>query len=107
MLPSCNNLNWSIDSGFNITTPPDAKTLRKLLADMNALGYQKIKVVLDRGFFSAANINGLYQNHVKFLMAAKLSLKLVQTHYPANESANFVANSRTLTGWVLLGGNSI
>ncbi len=59
---------------------PDVKTLRKLLADMNTLGYQKIKVVLDRGFFSAANINGLYRHHMKFLIAAKLSLKLVQTH---------------------------
>lgn len=28
---------------------PDVKTLRKLLADMNALGYEKIRVVLDRG----------------------------------------------------------
>ena len=32
---------------------PDVKTLRKLLADMNTLGYEKIKVVLNRGFFSA------------------------------------------------------
>lgn len=47
---------------------------------MNTLGYEKIKVVLDRGFFSAANINDLYKHHVKFLIAAKLSLKLVQTH---------------------------
>ena len=59
---------------------PDVKTLRKLLADMNTLGYEKIKVVLDRGFFSAANINDLYRNHMKFLIAAKLSLKLVKTH---------------------------
>ena len=59
---------------------PDVKTLRKLLADMNTLGYEKIKVVLDRGFFSAANINEMYRNHMKFLIAARLSLKLVQTH---------------------------
>lgn len=59
---------------------PDVKTLRRLLADMNALGYEKIKVVLDRGFFSAANINDLYRHHMKFLIAAKLSLKLVKTH---------------------------
>lgn len=59
---------------------PDVKTLRKLLVDMNTLGYEKIKVVLDRGFFSAANINDLYKNHMKFLIAAKLSLKLVQTN---------------------------
>ncbi|MFH2132379.1 MAG: transposase, partial [bacterium] len=55
---------------------PDVKTLRKLLLDMSSLGYQKIKVVLDRGFFSAANINDLYRNHIKFLMAAKLSIAL-------------------------------
>ena len=59
---------------------PDVKTLRKLLSDMSTLGYKKIKVVLDRGFYSAANINDLYRHHMKFLIAAKLSLKLVKTH---------------------------
>ena len=59
---------------------PDVKTLKKLLADMNTLGYNKFKVVLDRGFFSAANINDLYKNHMKFLVGAKLSLKMVKTH---------------------------
>lgn len=59
---------------------PDVKTLRKLLADMNTLGYSKFKVVLDRGFFSAANINDLYKNHMKFLIGAKISLKLVKEH---------------------------
>jgi len=57
---------------------PDVKTLRKLLVDMNTLGYKKIKVVLDRGFYSAANINDLYKHHMKFLIATKLSLKLVK-----------------------------
>ena len=59
---------------------PDVKTLRKLLADMNTLGYEKIKVVLDRGFYSAANINDMYRHHMKFLIAAKLPLKLVEMH---------------------------
>jgi transposase len=59
---------------------PDVKTLRKLLSDMNTLGYEKIKVVLDRGFYSAANIHDLYKHHIKFLIAAKISLKLVKTH---------------------------
>ena len=62
---------------------PDVKTLRKLLADMNTLGYEKIKVILDRGFFSAANINDMYHHHMKFLIAAKLSLKIVQTNLDA------------------------
>ena len=59
---------------------PDVKTLRKLLADLGALGYEKVKVVLDRGFFSAANIDEMYSRHLKFLVAAKLPLKLVETH---------------------------
>jgi len=59
---------------------PDVKTLRKLLADMNTLGYEKIKVILDRGFFSAANINDMYYHHMKFLIAARLSLKIVQNN---------------------------
>ncbi|WP_028893768.1 IS1634 family transposase [Syntrophorhabdus aromaticivorans] len=59
---------------------PDVKTLRKLLSDMNALGYEKIKVVLDRGFYSAANINDMYKHHMKFLIAARLPLKFVDIH---------------------------
>ena len=60
---------------------PDVKTLRKLLSDMNTLGYdKKIKVVLERGFFSAANINDMYRHHLKFLIGAKLSLKLVKSN---------------------------
>ena len=59
---------------------PDVKTLKKLLSDINTLGYEKIKVVLDRGFYSATNIHDLYKHHIKFLIAAKISLKLVQTH---------------------------
>jgi hypothetical protein len=32
------------------------------------------------GFFSAANINDMYHHHMKFLIAARLSLKIVQTN---------------------------
>jgi hypothetical protein len=39
---------------------PDVKTLKKLLTDMNTLGYEKIKIVLDQGSFSAANILALF-----------------------------------------------
>ena len=57
---------------------PDVKTVRNLLADINFFGYDKIKLVMDRGFYSEANVNGLYQNHLKFLIATKVSLKFVK-----------------------------
>ena len=62
---------------------PDVKTLKRLLADISTLGYRKFKVVLDRGFYSTANINDLYRHHIKFLIAAKSSLKLVRSHLDA------------------------
>ncbi len=60
---------------------PDVKTLKKLLADMNTLDYEKFKVILDRRFFSTSNINDLYKHYMKFLIAAKTSLKLVKDQF--------------------------
>ena len=57
---------------------PDVKPMRVLLHDLDVLGYPKVKLVTDRGFYSADNVNGLYQNHVKFLMSADTSLSFVK-----------------------------
>jgi len=64
----------------NIT---DVKTVKKLLLDMDFLGFDRIKLVMDRGFYSADNINDLYKNHLKFLIATKCSLKMVKTELDA------------------------
>lgn len=56
----------------------DVKTIKNLIADMDFLEYKKIKLVMDRGFYSEDNINALFHNHLKFLMATKLSLKYVK-----------------------------
>ncbi|MDD4308818.1 MAG: transposase, partial [Candidatus Cloacimonetes bacterium] len=58
---------------------PYMKTLKNLLADIDFLGYGKVKLVMDRGFYCEDNINGLYKNHLKFLIATKVSLKFVKT----------------------------
>ena len=47
---------------------PDVKTLNELLKELEVLGYNKLKLVLDRGFYSADNVNGLYKDHHKFLI---------------------------------------
>jgi transposase len=57
---------------------PDSKTVKNLLVDLNVLGIPKVKLVMDRGFYSEDNINGLYKEHVKFLIAAKTSLKFIK-----------------------------
>lgn len=56
---------------------PDSKTVKHLLEDLDILGFGKTKFVMDRGFYSEDNINGLYREHVKFLVGAKLSLKFI------------------------------
>ena len=57
---------------------PDVKTVKTLLADMGDLGFEKVKLVMDRGFYSADNINGLFKEHLKFLVSVRTGLKLVQ-----------------------------
>ena len=58
----------------NIT---DVTTVRKLLKDVSFLEINKLKLVMDRGFYSAKNINALYKEHYKFLIAAKTSNSFV------------------------------
>lgn len=57
---------------------PDSKTVKHLLESLNILGYSKTKFVMDRGFYSEKNINGLYREHIKFLLGVKLSLTFVR-----------------------------
>ena len=57
---------------------PDVVTLKTLLADLKALGYNSLSMVMDRGFYSEANVNALYKDHLKFLLAASTSLKLIR-----------------------------
>lgn len=57
---------------------PDVKTVKNLLADMSFLGLKKIHLVMDRGFYSEDNINGMYNEHLKFLMGVRISLLFVK-----------------------------
>jgi transposase len=56
----------------------DVATVRRLLADISFLITGKVKLVMDRGFYSEANINSLYHKHYKFLVGTKVSLSFVQ-----------------------------
>lgn len=84
----------------------DVKTVKNLLADMNQLGFSKVKLVMDRGFYSEENINSLYQNHLKFILAAKVSLVYVQKELDkvrdtmrtrSNYNSNYQLYSHTTT----------
>lgn len=59
---------------------PDVITVKHLLEDLNILGFGKTKFVMDRGFYSESNINGMYKEHVKFIVATKLSLRLIKSN---------------------------
>jgi transposase len=42
------------------------------------MGFDKVKLVMDRGFFSIDNINELFKERLKFLIPAKTSLKIIR-----------------------------
>lgn len=55
----------------------DVSTVKKLLKDVGFLEIKKLKLVMDRGFYSAKNINSLYKGHHKFLMAVRTGVNFV------------------------------
>ena len=59
---------------------PDAKTVRELLKELDILGYEKVKLVMDRGFYSADNINALYKEHLKFLLGTSTALSYAKEY---------------------------
>jgi transposase len=59
----------------NIT---DVKTVKNLIKDIEQFEYNKIKLVMDRGFYSGDNINAMLAAHLKFLIGVKVSLTLIQ-----------------------------
>jgi transposase len=62
---------------------PDVKTVKALLSDLYILGLRKAKLVMDKGFFKADNINDLMKERLKFLIAVKTSLSLVRKELDA------------------------
>ena len=59
---------------------PDSKTLTHLLSDLKQLDFDKLKLVMDRGFYSKENVNELFEKHLKFLVSAKMSLSFIQSN---------------------------
>jgi transposase len=57
---------------------PDVKTVKNLIADINQFEFKKVKLVMDRGFYSEDNINAMLGAHLKFLIGVKVSLSFVQ-----------------------------
>jgi len=70
----------------------DVKTINKLLSDIEYLGIKRVKLVLDRGFYSQDNINALFKRHYKFLLSCKTSLRYVK-HFWDEVSPTMVTRS--------------
>lgn len=62
---------------------PDVKTIQELLRELDVLGYEKLKLVMDRGYYSADNINALYKKHLKFLCGTTSALSFVKEYIRA------------------------
>jgi hypothetical protein len=55
----------------------DVSMVRSLLADARQLGVDKMRLCLDRGFYSKTNIDDLMNEHMKFLVGLKTSYSYV------------------------------
>lgn len=65
---------------------PDVKTIHEMIRELDILQYGKVKLVMDRGFYSADNINQLYRGHYKFIVGTKATLTYAKQFITAIES---------------------
>lgn len=56
----------------------DVKTVRTRIADVEPLGVKKVKLLMDRGFYSSENIDSMLANHYKFLIGTSTKLAEVK-----------------------------
>lgn len=56
----------------------DMSTVKQLMKEFDVMGYKKVNVIFDRGFYSRANINALYKYHKKFIIGIQLRLIYVK-----------------------------
>ena len=59
---------------------PDSKTITHLLADLKQLDFEKLKLVLDRGFYSKDKITELFEKHLKFLVSEASHFRFVHDY---------------------------
>lgn len=57
---------------------PDVVTLQNTLITLDYLGSEKLHFVMDRGFYSVDNINGLFRFHHKFIISVPIGRKWVE-----------------------------
>lgn len=62
----------------------DVITLRKLLRDLDQMDFGRVKLVLDRGFYSAKNIDALFRHRCKFVVGARKNSRFIKIHLLAN-----------------------
>jgi hypothetical protein len=65
---------WYKDVSGNIT---DVSIVKSLLQDAKGIGIKRMRLCMDRGFYSKANIDALMDEHMKFLLGVKTSYSYV------------------------------
>jgi len=69
----------------------DVSMIRSLLYDIRQLGVGKMRLCLDRGFYSKVNVDALMSEHMKFLVGLKASYSYVK--------AAIEKHTHELRGW--------
>lgn len=54
------------------------RTVKVYLKELELLGYSKVKVAKDRGFYSVEPINTLYKENIKFVTGGKTNISFVK-----------------------------
>jgi len=70
--PDCPFITENLPETYRMSKP------LKLFLKIWIFSVSESQIVMDRGFYSEDNINGLYREHIKFLVGVKLSLSFIR-----------------------------
>jgi transposase len=76
---------------------PDVSTVETMINEAGLLGIRKVKYCMDRGFYSKSNMDALYSSNSKFLLAGRMSLKIVQNLMTSELRGSIRAERNLLT----------
>jgi transposase len=58
----------------------DVKTVCKMLKELNVNGPCQVEIVMDRGFYSASNISGMYNKGLSFILGTSTNLGYIKNY---------------------------
>ena len=75
----------------------DVSTLEESLEHMKEIGNRKLHLVMDKGFYSQANVNAMYDNHLRFMIGVPFTSSLARNSVTRHRGDEMISHKHYCT----------